>query len=309
MRTFFYLIFIALITACTPDSEKGQEVLSDSRNAKSLSQIDLQGHRGARGLMPENTWFAFKKALDLGVKTLEMDVVITKDNKVLVSHEPWFSHEICLTPQGETISSLDEKSHRIYEMTFEETKSYDCGSKDHSRFPEQKKMAVSKPLLSSVIDSAEAYAKRIGRPLPQYNIETKTNPSGDGVYHPDPEEFVSLLMDVVEEKGISDRVIIQSFDFRTLRVVKREYPEVETAALIEKPGSAKNYLQELGFTPDIYSPDYHLVDEELISFAEEKGMKVIPWTVNDKSDMKELIEMGVDGIITDYPDRFNSLEE
>lgn len=309
MRKILFLTATVLTVACSLESEKSRSSESEEKIRKSLSEIDLQGHRGARGLMPENTWPAFKKALDLGVETLEMDVVITKDDKVLVSHEPWFSHEICLTPNGETIPSSEEKSHRIYEMTYNEAKAYDCGSKHHPRFPEQKKMEISKPLLSTVIDSAEAYAKRIGRPLPRYNIETKLNPSGDKIFHPGPEEFVKLLVDVIKEKGISDRVTIQSFDFRTLRVVKREYPEVETAALIEKPGSAKNYLQELGFTPDIYSPDYHLVDEELISFAKEKGMKVIPWTVNDKSDMKELIEMGVDGIITDYPDRFNSLEE
>lgn len=308
MKKSVWFIIIALIISCSSGFEKSEKTKSENEILK-LSEIDLQGHRGARGLMPENTWPSFKKALELGVKTLEMDAVITNDRQVLVSHEPWFSHEICLTPEGKTISSSDEKSHRIFEMTYEEIKAYDCGLKPHPHFPEQVKMAVSKPLLAAVIDSAEAYSVQMGRPLPHYNIETKSLPSGDGTFHPEPEEFVKLLVDVVKEKGISERVTIQSFDFRTLKIVKRDYPDIATAALIEMQGSAENHLQELGFTPDIYSPNYHLVNEELISFAKEKGMKVIPWTVNEKSEMKKLIEMGVDGIITDYPDRFNSLEE
>ena len=309
MRKILFLTATVLTVACSLDSEKNRSSESEEKIRTSLSEIDLQGHRGARGLMPENTWPAFKKALDLGVETLELDVVITKDKQVVVSHEPWFSHEICLTPKGETISASEERSHRVYEMTYEEIRNYDCGSKPHSRFPEQEKMAVSKPLLSAVIDSAEAYARKTNRPLPFYNIETKSSPSGDGIYHPGPDEFARLLMDVILEKGIAERTIVQSFDFRTLKIVHRTFPDIALAALVEKPGRADTYLEELGFTPDIYSPYYHLVNRELISFAKEKGMKVIPWTVNDKSDMKELIEMGVDGIITDYPDRFNSLEE
>jgi glycerophosphoryl diester phosphodiesterase len=293
MRGIFLFYLVVMVAGCTPRE-------GENRQAKT----DLQGHRGARGLMPENTWPGFKKALDLGVNTLEMDVVITGDDRVVVSHEPWFSHEIALDPNGSPIPASEERSHRIFEMTFEETQRYDCGTKPHPRFPDQVKMNVTKPLLSTVIDSAEAHSKKTRRALPQYNIETKCTPEGDGIFHPDPEKFVDLLVEVIKEKGVEDRVIIQSFDFRTLRVARSKYPDIRLAMLIETEGKPSDHLNELGFTPDIYSPDYHLVNEELISFANEKGMKVIPWTVNDPSEMRRLIEMGVDGIITDYPDRF-----
>lgn len=303
MKVFLYFFLIFLISC-------GIEHKEYSTSEKQMnSKPDIQGHRGARGLMPENTWPGFKKALDLGVKTLEMDVVITKDKKVILSHEPWFSHEIALDPQGMEITEENEKEHRIYAMTFAETKKYDCGSKDHPRFPEQEKINLSKPLLTSIIDSAETYCRKKGRPLPYYNIETKCTPEGDDVFHPRPEEFVDLLVNIIIEKGIADRAILQSFDFRTLKIAHEKYPELQLAMLIEERGEPSEYLELLGFTPEIYSPDFQLVNEELISFAKEKGMKVIPWTVNDQSDMERLIAMGVDGIITDYPDRYRSEPE
>lgn len=266
--------------------------------------IDLQGHRGCRGLMPENSLPGFQKALELGVKTLEMDVVISKDNKVVLSHEPWFSHEIALDSTGKEISLSDETTHRIYGMTYDEVVKYDCGSKSHPRFPEQAKIAVSKPLLAQVIDSAETFSINSERPLPYYNIETKSKPQGDDIFHPKPEKFVDLLIGVVKEKEILERTIIQSFDIRTLQVCHEKYPEIALALLIEDKGSPEDFLENLGFTPEIYSPDYALVDEELVAFCREKGMKLIPWTVNETDAMEKLIEMGVDGIITDYPDRY-----
>jgi len=296
---------MVLVISCT-SKEKGN---SDQSGKTKMKKTDLQGHRGARGLMPENTWPSFKKALELGVTTLEMDAVISGDKRVVLSHEPWFSHEIALDPEGEMIPEEEEKDHRIYAMDYAQISSYDCGSKVHPRFPDQEKFKISKPLLSEVIDSAEVFCKRVGRPLPFYNIETKCLPQGDGVFHPAPEEFVDLLVEVIREKGITERTIIQSFDFRTLRVAREKYPELKLAMLIEHEGEPQSHLNQLGFTPEIYSPDFHLVNEELISFAKGKGMKVIPWTVNDPAEMKKLINMGVDGIITDYPNRFHREQE
>jgi glycerophosphoryl diester phosphodiesterase len=269
--------------------------------------FDKQGHRGCRGLMPENTVPAMLHALDLGVTTLEMDVVITKDKKVILSHEPWFGQEITTKPDGSYIGPRQEKTFNIYWMTYEQTKDFDVGMKPHPRFPQQQKMKVTKPLLSDVIDSVKQYMMTRRRPFPFYNIETKTHPEGDSIFHPKPEEFVELLMAVIKEKGIEDFVIIQSFDFRTLKYVHQKYPSIKTAALVEATGkrSMESLIKELGFTPTIYSPAYQLVNAELVDKYHRKNIKVIPWTVNDKAKIEELKKMGVDGIITDYPDLFN----
>ncbi|MFM8834550.1 MAG: glycerophosphodiester phosphodiesterase family protein, partial [Cytophagales bacterium] len=128
-----------------------------------LPKFDVQGHRGARGLKPENTIPAFLTALDYGVTTLELDVVITKDKKVLVSHEPWMFSGICLTPDGNTILGKDEKRYNIYELTYEEVKKFDCGSIGNGHFPEQEKIKISKPLLSDVIVAAETHIKSYTR--------------------------------------------------------------------------------------------------------------------------------------------------
>jgi len=271
--------------------------------------LDIQGHRGCRGLYPENTIPGFLKALDLGVKTLEMDVVITKDSLVLLSHEPWFSHEIATDPTGELIPSDDERNHKIFELTYDQTKEYDVGLRKHERFPEQKKIAVQKPLLSDVIQAAEAHAKKTNRPQPFYNIETKITPTGDNVFHPEPGPFSDLLIDVLKKENVLDRSYVQSFDPRTLQYIKENYPQVKLVLLVENMEGVNDNLKNLGFTPEVYSPSYHLVNEDLVSFCMEKDMKLIPWTVNDKREMENLIRLGVDGLITDYPNRFNELKD
>jgi glycerophosphoryl diester phosphodiesterase len=274
------------------------------------ADFDKQGHRGCRGLMPENTIPAMLKALDLGVTTLEMDVVVTKDKKVILSHEQWFGKEITTKPDGTYMGEREERKFNIYWMTYEQTKDFDVGLKQHPRFPQQQKMKVTKPLLADVIDSVNKDMMTRRRPFPFYNIETKSNPQFDDVFQPKPSEFIELLMAVIKEKGIEEQVIIQSFDFRTLQYLHENYPHIKTAMLIE--GFDKRTLEEqikaLGFTPTIYSPAYQLVDVKLIGKCHKQNMKIIPWTVNDKEKILELKRMGVDGIITDYPDLFASLE-
>jgi len=268
--------------------------------------FDKEGHRGCRGLMPENTIPAMIKALDLGVTTLEMDIAITKDRQPVLSHEPWFAQDITTKPDGTYMKNLEERRFVIYWMTYEEVKTFDVGMKPHPRFPNQQKMKVVKPRLRDVIDSCEAHAKATKRPLPWYNIETKTDPTLDSVFHPMPIEFVDLLMSVIIEKGIAERAIIQSFDFRTLQYLHQKYPSIKTSMLIE--GFDKRSLDEqisaLGFTPTIYSPEYTLVDADLVKTCHRQHIRIIPWTVNDKVTIDKLQKMGVDGLITDYPDLF-----
>jgi len=266
--------------------------------------FDVQGHRGCRGLMPENTIPAMIKAIQLGVTTLEMDAVITADKKVILSHEPFMSWEIATSPEGKSITFKEEKNYNIYRMDFATVSSWDVGSRPHQRFPRQEKMKVSKPLLEDVIDSVEAYIKKNHLPPVQYNIETKCQPSTDNIFHPEPAEFIGLLMEVIRKNKLTARVIIQSFDVRTLKVMHEKYKDVRTALLVEgfsKQSLAEN-LQGLGFVPAIYSPEFNLVNAEMVAACKEKGMKLIPWTVNDKPNIDKLKALGVDGVITDYPD-------
>lgn len=269
--------------------------------------FDKQGHRGCRGLMPENTIPAMYRAIDLGVTTLEMDLSISRDKKVVVSHDPWFNAMIATTPEGKYISAAEEKKHALYQMDYAEIRKWDVGMKPHMLYPKQQKIKAYKPLFEELIDSAEAYARRKGvKPL-SYNIETKCTPAGDNIFHPGPEEFTDLVMEIVNRKKIGKRTILQSFDERTLQVMHRKYPGIKTAYLIE--GTEKNTvaqnIEKLGFRPSIYSPEYRLVTPELISYCHANGMKVIPWTVNDAEQIAKLKAMGVDGIISDYPDLFN----
>lgn len=273
---------------------------SDEKKAKT---IDLQGHRGCRGLMPENSIPAMIKAIELGVNTLEMDVVISKDKQVLLSHEPVLSHEICLTEQGAEISGDDETLFNLYKMDYEEIKKCDCGTLPNKRFPNQKKIKVYKPLLSEVIDSVEQYLKNNSLPLVRYSIEIKSAPETDGIFHPRVAEFTERVMDVLKEKGITERIIIQSFDVRPLQSIRKKYSEIKLALLVENRLGPEINIEKLGFIPDIYSPEHFLVNEELMKYALENKMKVIPWTVNEKEEIISVLNIGVDGIITDYPDR------
>lgn len=273
--------------------------------------FDIQGHRGCRGLYPENSIPAFLHAIELGVTTLELDVVISKDQQVLVSHEPWISPVICKAPDGSELDeSLDHSALNIYQMNYSEIAQYDCGSKQVEAFPDQKKLAVSKPLLSEVIDSVEAFLESRGETI-FYNIETKSQLERDNLYHPPPNEFVSLLLEVIQQKGIQERVIIQSFDPRTIQAIHTQAPAISTALLIggEQGSDVSAHLGDLGYTPAIYSPYWKLVDSAMVADLHERKVKIIPWTVNTKTDMNSVLELGVDGIISDYPNRLIELVE
>ncbi len=278
-------------------------VMACTNKPKTFAEIDLQGHRGARGLMPENTIPAFIKALDFGVNTLEMDLVITADSQVLVSHEPFMSAEICMDSTGFRFPEVLQKKYNIYEMTYAQVKEFDCGLRLHPRFPTQEKLSVSKPLLEEVIDVVNTYTNEKGISEPRYNLEIKSQEATDNKYHPTVSVFSDLVYEVVDKKLDWKNVTIQSFDFRVLQYYKEKYPEVTLALLIENTLSWSDNIDSLGFTPTIYSCDYKLLSSATVTEIQEAGMRVIPWTVNERADMDKLLEWGVDGIITDYPDR------
>jgi len=301
LNTYIYfmnkLIFLSILLVACLSTKK---ITTQMNNVN----FDVEGHRGCRGLMPENTIPAMLKALEIGVTTLEMDAAITKDRKVILSHDPYFNHDITTQPDGSSITEQEEKNYKIYQMNYNDVAKYDVGLKPHPKFPRQQKLKAIKPLLSDVIDAAEDYARRTKRALPLYNIETKTTAATDNIFHPAPEEFVNLLMKVIEQKKITERVTIQSFDVRTLQYLHKKQPLVRTALLIEEgdKNSLEENLKQLGYNPEVYSPYYSLVTASLIANCHNKGIKVIPWTVNIKAEIDRLKALGVDGIITDYPD-------
>lgn len=274
------------------------------------STLDRQGHRGARGLMPENTIPAMLEAIRQGVTTIEMDVVVTVDRKVVVSHDPFMNALFCTDPGGKSITEQDQKKYLIFGMNYDEVRKWDVGLKLHPQFPSQKKMPAHKPLLSDLIDSVEQYTKLKKLKPVLYNIETKSSPLGDGISNPVPEEFVSLLTAIIEQKKIAHRVIIQSFDKRTLQVLHQTHPAVQTAYLVPFSNKKMPYelIEELGFRPTIISPEFRLVDPGYVKSCHEANMKLVVWTVNDTATIKKMVGLGVDGIISDYPNLFNTLK-
>lgn len=270
--------------------------------------FDKQAHRGGRGLMPENTIPSEKNAINYDC-TLEMDLQMSKDKKIVVSHDPYFNSDFCLTPEGDTMTKKDGFSRLIYNMPYDSVAKYDVGLKPYPAFPQQKKIHAIKPLLSVLIDSVEAYAKEKGH-VNQYNIEIKSNPNSDGEYYPTLEEYVDSAMKIIIEKGIIPRTMMQSFDVRALRLIHEKYPKVKTSFLVSASNkkTAEGYLRELGFKPDIFSPEFSLITVQLVTAFHKKSILVIPWTPDTLEEMQRLKDLGVDGEITDYPQLFGRLK-
>ncbi|MBW8683396.1 glycerophosphodiester phosphodiesterase family protein [Chitinophaga rhizophila] len=272
-------------------------------NVCAQKQVDIQAHRGGRGLMPENTIPAMLHAIDLGVSTLELDCVISADKKVVVSHDVFMSADFIRRPDGTDITRQEEKQYALYTMTYDSIRKFDVGTKYHAKFPEQVKMKTYKPLLADLIDSVEAYVKLHRLKPVKYNIETKCSAEGDDKFHPKPDVFAAMVMEVIKKKHIADRVTIQSFDVRTLQVIHKTDPNQVLALLVMNKESLADNLKKLGFTPAIYSPHYLMMSPALVKEAHAKKIKILPWTVNEPADMQKILSMDVDGIITDYPDR------
>lgn len=287
-------------------SKSSAQLPSDSTQGP--EGFDLQGHRGARGLAPENTIPAFRRALGLGVTTLEMDVVISEDGTVVASHEPWMNPEICSLPSGDPVPADEARTHNLYRMSYDEIRQYDCGQRRHPDFPRQIPEPAVKPRLRDVISMAETYVADHGRPPVFYNVEVKSRPAWDGQFHPAPDAFVRRVLDAVHDATVAPRTTLQSFDARALRAARRlgtaQKPDVRLALLVDRRTGDSMFdpVEALGFTPSTYSPDHRLVDAALLRGGRQRGLRVVPWTVNEREEMQRLIRLGVDGFITDYPD-------
>lgn len=292
------------------------------------SAFDLEGHRGTRGLAPENTLAAFRRALEIGVTTIETDMAVTRDDVVVISHDPFLNPSLVRDPDGHWLGSPGPP---IRTLTLAELRRYDIGrinptSQYARQFPNQQSVDGERfPQLSELFD----LAKTSGKPV-RFNIETKMTPTS-GADTPDPATFARLVVAAVRAADVSNRVTVQSFDWRSLLEVKRIAPEIETAcltiqtkdndtvsapdggpspwhaglALRDHGGSLPAMVRAAGC--GTWSMFWHNLTAKDLAAAHTLGLKVLPWTVNERGDMRSLIELGVDGIITDYPDRLREV--
>ncbi len=268
-----------------------------------MAQIPfLQGHRGCRGLYPENTLPAFAHALEMGVQVLEMDVCLSADGQVVVSHEPYMNSLYASHPSGDPVLKTEESTLNLFRMTYAEIRAFDVGKRGNKLFPEQQAVGAVKPLLREVLAMGEAFRQKTGKAV-YYNIEIKSDPTEYGKSQPkEVAEFSKVVHAVIAEQVDWSFVVLQSFDFDVLTYWHRVWPQVVLSALVEHDSPSK-VLADLGFTPAIYSPSFRQLDKSRLEFSHAHGMRVIPWTVNLREDIQKMIELGVDGLITDYPNR------
>jgi glycerophosphoryl diester phosphodiesterase len=283
--------------------------------------FDLQGHRGARGLLPENTLPAFQKALELGVDTLECDMAITKDGVIVIHHDLWLNPDTTRGPDGRW---LDNRGPAISELTFAQLQTYDVGrlkpGTDYARlFPHQQPVDGTRiPKLADLFE----LVRKSGNTKVGFDCETKVSPNERGATLA-PEAFARRVIAEIRNAGMAGRTMVQSFDWSTLQVVQKEAPEIRTMYLTSpntlRRGAYGAYSPWLaGFAPEqhgdsvpraihaaggrIWAPNHAFLTPALLAEARTLGIVVIPWTVNDPPTMAKLLDMGVDGIISDRPD-------
>ncbi len=303
MKLIYIVFIIIILTNC-------KEKIPASTNSNLKPKLDLQGHRGARGLKPENTLPAFESAMKFGMTTIELDTVVTKDKKLIIHHDTNLNPEICQKNSGEKI---DVK--RIAEVELEFLKSLDCGSLKNKKFPEQERIPkLGLSTLNEFFKFVKDYEKKnqIKKEF-QFNIETKFEKD---VSLETVNEFAKLIVEEIEKENVVNRSTVQSFDLRVLPIVKKLNPNLKISALIQPEGIIdlanlnyffKKYSQDKSIEKavevkaEIISPNYRFIDEYFIKSANSKNLLVIPWTINEKSEMQKYIELGVDGIISDYP--------
>ena len=266
--------------------------------------IDVQAHRGGAGLMPENTIEAMKHALDMGVNTLELDLQVSKDGLVVVSHDPYFHHRYAIRPDGSHVEKDDPKEY-IYTMPYSEVAKYDVGSRPSEVWPEKACIKTVKPLANDLIDFVENYTKENGLSPVRYNIEIKSkDAAGEGQNWPTYDRFVSECCKFLHSKQLDDRLVVQSFDVRALNYMHEKYPEFILSYLVDANApDFDTYMGYLKFTPQWLSPHHTITDEALVQKCREKGIKLVPWTVDKPEDIKRILDLGVEAIISNYPDR------
>ncbi|MGQ2978941.1 MAG: glycerophosphodiester phosphodiesterase [Polaromonas sp.] len=292
--------------------------------AQPAAAFDLQGHRGARGLAPENTLPAFERALALGVSTLELDVGLTADGVVVIAHDPYLNPLITRDASGQWLPG--SKGPMIRSLSLAQLQAYDVG-RIQPGTPYAATFGNQQPLDGTRIPTLAALFERVkllGASGVRFNIETKINPE-QPADTASPEQMSAALLKVVRDAGKLPRVSNQSFDWRTLQIVQRLEPSIPTVYLSIQGTNSNNIASgawTAGFKAAdhasvpamvkaaggmVWSPNGGALTQALVQQAQAMGLKVIPWTINQASDMERLIGWGVDGLITDYPDRLRDV--
>lgn len=249
-------------------------------------RILVHGHRGARAVRPENTMPAFEYAISAGVDVLELDLSVTKDDHLVVSHDAVLPEAICRHPRGSSVRT-------IRQMTLAELRKWDCGGLRNPGFPKQQ------PVPNTPVPTLEEVLALAPRGSFEFNIETKIEPDKPELT-PGPEQFAKLLVDAIRRHKLESRVIIQSFDFRTLAAAARMAPEIRRSALYSgRPLDLVGLTR--GAPATISSPHYRLVSKEIVDRLHTASIQVVPWTANTVAEWDRLIGAGVDAIITDDP--------
>jgi glycerophosphoryl diester phosphodiesterase len=271
---------------------------------------EVHGHRGCRGLLPENTLPAFLHALALGVDVLELDVVISHDQQVVVSHEPWLSARLGRGPQGQLLPPAEERAYNLYQLSYPLIQGCTVGEWPHPDFPEQQLVLSYRPLLREVLQQVAVACQQLGRPAVGFSVEIKSSPAGDGIFHPGPSAFLDLVVAELQAADVLPRTTLLSFDPRILQAARRAYPNLPLCLLIEDELPAvANLFAELGFEPETLGPDFQLLSVELVEELRTTypALRLVPWTVNSLSDLRLVRSWNVDGITTDYPNRLLQL--
>lgn len=268
-----------------------------------IREVKVIGHRGHPSLYPENTIQGFESLLELGTDALELDLVISADKKVVVSHEAYMSAEYMYKPDGFQITTSEEKDFRFIDMPYDSIKTFKIGSRRDHKFPKQKNVSAYKPLLKAVFIAIEKKLKGYKEISFKYYLEIKSIPSEYGISQPQPKEFVNLVMQVVTQYGLEQRVIIKSFDTEILSEMRKNYPQIKVSYLLYKT-PIKEGLRQLNFKPDVLSPHFtQLKNIEQVKDLQKQDIKIIVWTVNEKQHIRKMFKLGVDGIISDFPEK------
>ena len=267
--------------------------------------VDVQAHRGGMGLFPEESLEAMLNAVDLGVNTLEMDLCVTQDKKVILSHDKYFSHRFTTRPDGTPVMEGEPREY-FWHMPYDSVARYDVGLRQNPDMPEQKTVATPKRLLADVVAAVEAYTKARGLSPMHYNIEIKCDPDQAGGIEgrdwPEYHEVLDICIAALDALNLGDRLIIQTFDTRSLNYINERYPGHRLSYLIGGgSGTYEQIMSRLNFTPEWFSPAWTIMDQSMVDRAHADGMKIVTWTVDEKEQMRRVIDMGVEAVISNYP--------
>ena len=261
-----------------------------------VSNPKIFGHRGCRGILPENSIIGFQKAIELGADGIEFDVVVNKDKQIVISHAPYMEQKYCLLPDGRKIKR--EKEFNLFQMTQMEIEKFDCGSKFHSNFPKQKKLKTHKPLLQEIFNKVDLSEVMI-------LFEIKSEKRYYGKYQPHPIEYIDIILEEISNYPLRNNIVFMSFDANIINELHNRAPQYRLVYLTYTPfKSVKSCIKDLTNLPyaiGMYKPT---ISKKEIKKAHELGIAVFAWTVNSHKDFEQLKRYEIDGIITDYPGAF-----